>query len=71
MNANANRKGKEMKTKIVQRDNGYFEDVEVSCCGQTRRVWTEYIQWGITPALRKENRDRLLAKHVCNDEGKW
>jgi hypothetical protein len=51
--------------RVIQRDNGYFETIRLSC-GCERRVVTEDIQWRITAAKRKANRDRAIARHRCD-----
>jgi hypothetical protein len=51
--------------KVIHKDNGYFETIQLSC-GCVRRVITEDIQWRITAAKRKANRDRAVARHRCD-----
>ncbi len=59
-----------METRVVQKDNQYFEDVKVLCCGQIYRVETGHIQWGITADTRKQNREWTLRFHVCQKDKK-
>ena len=58
-----------MAVRVIQQDNGYFEDVELTCCGERVRVWTEFYQWGITPAIRKRERERdiRIRDHKCKE----
>lgn len=50
--------------RVVQKDNGYFEVVEVGC-GHHVRVRTEDIQWEINEARRRANRQSVMERHSC------
>lgn len=51
--------------RIVSKDNGYFEVVELKCCDQKVRICTEFYQYGITAAKRKKEREFTLRNHKC------
>ena len=53
------------RTRVVAKDNGYFEIVTRPGCGHESRVTTEHVQYGIDASKRKANRERHFSSTTC------